>query len=77
MNYELVILCWVREREIVPAEGAHREETEKWQHTHLHKVGEPHKVAVGVDDERGGEVTGLDEQEGRVHPEDGRVGKLK
>ena len=45
--------------------------------THLHKVGESHKVTVGVDDEGGGEVTRLDEQEGRVHPEDGRVGKLK
>ena len=45
--------------------------------THLHKVRKTHKVAVGVDDERGGEVAGLDEQEGRVHPEDGRVGKLE
>ena len=45
--------------------------------THLHKVGEPHEVAVGVDDEGGGEVAGLDEQEGRVHPEHGRVGKLE
>ena len=44
---------------------------------HLHEVGEAHKVAVGVDDEGGGEVASLDEQEGRVHPEDGRVGKLE
>ena len=44
---------------------------------YLHKVWEPHEVAVGVDDEWGGEVSGLDEQKGRVHPEDCRVGELE
>ena len=45
--------------------------------THLHKVRESHKVAVSVDDEGGGEVAGLDEEEGRVHPEYGGVGELE
>ena len=44
--------------------------------TYLHEVRESHEVAVSVDDEGRGEVAGLDEEEGRVHPEYGGVGEL-
>ena len=43
----------------------------------LSEVGEPHEVAVGVDEEGGGEVTGADEQQGGIHPEDCCVRELK
>lgn len=43
----------------------------------LHKVWKAHEVAVGVHEEGCGEVAGSYEEEGRVHPEDRRVGELE
>ena len=47
------------------------------RNNNLREVGEPHEVAVGVDKEGGGEVTGADEQQGGIHPEDCCVRELK
>ena len=47
------------------------------EENNLSEVGEPHEVAVGVDEEGGGKVTGADEQQGGVHPEDCGVRELK
>ena len=47
------------------------------RNNNLREVGEPHEVAVGVDEEGGGEVTGADKQQGGIHPEDCCVRELK
>ena len=47
------------------------------RNNNLREVGEPHEVAVGVDQEGGGEVTGSDKQQGGVHPEDCCVRELE
>ena len=47
------------------------------EENNLSEVGEPHEVAVGVDQEGGGEVTGADKQQGGIHPEDCCVRELK
>lgn len=41
------------------------------------EIREPHEVAERVDDDARRQVAGLDEQESRVDPEDGRVGELE
>ena len=47
------------------------------RNNNLREVGEPHEVAVGMDEEGGGKVTGADKQQGGVHPEDCCVRELK
>ena len=64
-------------REIRDVRDGDQVDTLQRKNNNLCEVGEPHEVAVGVDQEGGGKVTGADKQQGGIHPEDCCVRELR